>query len=391
MTTDRGGSTLLYGWCSTNQHDTDDGRGPCPIQVNSAPPCRCACHGGDDQPRALLTTDHYGGYTGYTGATGYTGEPTTPPASAGALDTTAADRPADLLGETAAGAAEGEGVAEPASDEYEGDEGGGSGAGPVEGEAAAVEEVDAVRVEAVHVAAVDRDADDSPATLDLDGFEAPTPAHSAAPADPEPAPVPAAAPRKRPRKTTKTAFTRRQLHPGHAARTQSTPDGMFIAYLTRDDAPDTGWYIALPGTHVRFRKGKAVTLETRDGAFSGWRIGDQWVDRRTDQELTAKQDPLFDTDTDTNLEHRVHRLPAWAQAHMVAAQGPGGERGQRWCYELPVVELAALLVEAGDVAGEAAQGYLTQWRPTLFQQSMARALAGEQVSEGEGFAPVSFS
>lgn len=34
------------GWCLTGQHDTTDGRGPCPITLGSAGLCTCSCNDG---------------------------------------------------------------------------------------------------------------------------------------------------------------------------------------------------------------------------------------------------------------------------------------------------------------------------------------------------------
>lgn len=43
-----------YGWCITKEHDTPQGRGPCPVQVGAQKPCSCECHGGAVEPRGLL-------------------------------------------------------------------------------------------------------------------------------------------------------------------------------------------------------------------------------------------------------------------------------------------------------------------------------------------------
>lgn len=356
--------TLLYGWCTTNQHDTSTQRGPCPIQIGSAPPCRCSCHDGDDHPRGLLNTE-----PGYA--------PNSSTAVRSLVETSDA-LPAESDADPESLAAEGEdeavrddpeATAEPA--ETAAPAGAGDGDELEESETPATEALTPETPAEQEAAEGEDDEDEGDGALSIEGLPA---------AAPHPArPTPPAAPTREhpPIKVPRPTFTKRKLRPGRAARTHTTPDGMFTAYLTPDDAPEAGWYIALPATHVRFRKGKIVELETREGTFSGWRIGGAWVDRRTDQELATKQQALFDTAAEEYLGPRVSRLPQWAVEHLDQLVGPDGARGQRWRYELPVVELAARLVEAGAVNTQEVQDYLGQWRPTLFQQEMARWLAGE--------------
>lgn len=353
--------TLLYGWCTTNQHDTPQGRGPCPIRIGDAPACRCPCHHGEDEARGILSAGTAGrapdlGVAAVLGST--TEEPEREPEDPSPAESNPADPDGD-----------------------------GTPAG--EAPAAASEAPDSdPAASAPHAAAEAIASPDDAGTLDLDGIPA-TASPDSTPEDPA---EPPAAPKPRTKtKVAKPAFTRRMLHPGTAARTHSTPDGMFTAYLVLDENPEVGWYIALPRTHVRFRKGKAVTLETRAGAFSGWQIGGRWVDRRTDHEMTTTQDPLFDTDTEADIEGRVARMPQWAQEHMEALLGEKGQRQQRWWFELPVVELAVRLHQAGDVCAEEVVHYIEQWQPTLFQQAMARRLAEAQEGAGEAFPDVRFS
>lgn len=44
----------LYGWCMSHDHDTTEGRGGCPIQVNALAPCQCPCHRGETAARGYL-------------------------------------------------------------------------------------------------------------------------------------------------------------------------------------------------------------------------------------------------------------------------------------------------------------------------------------------------
>lgn len=60
-TTDEGESlpvigTAVYGWCTTADHDTEKGRGGCPVQTGSLAACACPCHDGATAPRPLLPT-----------------------------------------------------------------------------------------------------------------------------------------------------------------------------------------------------------------------------------------------------------------------------------------------------------------------------------------------
>lgn len=48
--------TVPLGWCLTGNHDTDEGRGPCPIATATVGPCSCSCHNGATEPRGLLGT-----------------------------------------------------------------------------------------------------------------------------------------------------------------------------------------------------------------------------------------------------------------------------------------------------------------------------------------------
>lgn len=44
-----------YGWCITRQHDTEQSRGPCPIQVGNNKPCSCPCHDGQTETRPYFS------------------------------------------------------------------------------------------------------------------------------------------------------------------------------------------------------------------------------------------------------------------------------------------------------------------------------------------------
>lgn len=120
---------------------------------------------------------------------------------------------------------------------------------------------------------------------------------------------------------------------------------------------ENGWGTAgTPEVRARLKPGMVVGLEQRGSMIVGWLVDDEWLMRKSDEDLDAeraaqaaewakqKQDHLDASREDWTKREAV--LPDWIRARLehfrATEESPGSFDREGWGYELMIAELAVL-------------------------------------------------
>lgn len=158
----------------------------------------------------------------------------------------------------------------------------------------------------------------------------------------------------------------------------------------------SGWTAWAPDEVVALlHVGAEYGVETKGGPFGticGWRIGDRWVARKSDEDLERERQEWLDENARRKREQlaahrsewigREENLPAWLQARLRTFHERGGEEFELdgWGYELAICELAALYLASGGEDDAAINAFAREQGTSGNQHGMAKALAAEHMA-----------
>lgn len=126
---------------------------------------------------------------------------------------------------------------------------------------------------------------------------------------------------------------------------------------------DNGWGTAgTPEVRARLKPGMVVGLEQRGNTIVGWLVDDQWVMRKSDEELDAERaewKAKWEQEKREHLEanredwtRREAALPDWIRARLehfrATEESPGSFDREGWGYELIIAELAVMYLDGVD-------------------------------------------